>query len=188
MKEPFIAPILRSIRIKKVLSAIQKTKNVKILDIGCGWNAKFLIDISPFIDNGVGIDFKAPNIQTEKIRTIQCTIANKLPFEDSSFNIITMMAVLEHLENPSVIIKEIDRVLSVGGQLIITVPSKITKPVSEFLAFKLHILNEQEIKDHKRYYNKKDLNELFKHTHFKIIQHRYFQLGLNNFCLLKKET
>lgn len=188
MKEPFIAPILRQIRIKKILPVIIKTKNCRVLDIGCGWNAKFLLSIEPFIDKGFGIDFKAPNIQTEKIRTIQSTIADKLPFEDSSFNVVTMMAVLEHLENPFEIIQEIDRVTQIGGQLVLTVPSKISKPVSEFLAYKIHIINEQEIKDHKNYYNKKDLYDLFKHTHFKIIKHRYFQLGLNNFCVLKKEV
>lgn len=188
MKEPFIAPILRQIRIKKVLPVIQKTKNCSILDIGCGWNARFLKYIEPYINKGVGIDFKAPNIQTEKIRTIRTTIMNKLPFEDSSFNVITMMAVLEHLENPLEIIQEIDRVAQIGGQLVLTVPSKISKPVLEFLAYKIHIINEQEIKDHKHYYNKKDLYDLFKYTHFKIIKHYYFQLGLNNFCLLKKET
>ena len=71
---------------------------------------------------------------------------------------------------------------------MITVPSKISKPVSEFLAFKMHIINEIEIKDHKHYYNKKDLYDLFKHTNLKIIKHHYYQLGLNNFCLLKKEV
>ena len=75
-----------------------------------------------------------------------------------------------------------------GGGLVITVPSRISKPVSEFLAFKMHIINEQEIKDHKKYYNKKDLYDLFKHSNLKIIQHYYYQLGLNNFCLLKKEA
>ena len=70
MKEPFIAPILRQIRIRKVLPVIQKVNNCRVLDIGCGWNAKFLSIIEPYIDKGVGIDFKAPNMQTEKIKTI----------------------------------------------------------------------------------------------------------------------
>ena len=54
-------------------------------------------------------------MQTEKIKTIQTTIMDKLPFEDYSFNVVTMMAVLKHLQNPLIIIKEIDRVLEVGG-------------------------------------------------------------------------
>lgn len=87
------------------------------MDIGCGWNAKFLSIIEPYIDKGVGIDFKVPNMQTEKIKTIQTTLMDKLPFEDSSFNVVTMMAVLEHLQNPLIIIKEIDRVLEGGGKI-----------------------------------------------------------------------
>lgn len=69
MKEALLEPLLRTMRLNKVLPTIKEFDNPRVLDIGCGWEAKLLKEISPYIAQGVGIDFKAPNIQTDKIRT-----------------------------------------------------------------------------------------------------------------------
>ena len=69
-----------------------------------------------------------------------------------------MLAVLEHLDHPIEIVKEIERILKPKGKLILTVPSRNSKPVLEFLAYKL-----------------------------KIQKHRYFQFYMNNFCIASKE-
>jgi ubiquinone/menaquinone biosynthesis C-methylase UbiE len=49
---------------------------------------------------------------------------NKIPypFPDNSFSLITANHVLEHLENPFKIMKELHRILKSGGNLIIRVP------------------------------------------------------------------
>lgn len=185
MKEPILEPFLRKMRIKKVLPVIKSIKNPVLLDIGCGWEAKFLKSIEPYISKGIGIDFKAPVLEGKKIKTLKMVIADRLPFDDSIFNIITMLAVLEHISEPYLLAKEISRICCWGGLLILTVPSKIAKPVLEFLSY-LNIVNPKEIKDHKKYYNKKEIEELFAPYGFEIECHRYFQFGMNNFCILKK--
>lgn len=158
-----------------------------LLDIGCGWEARLLQDIEPYISYGYGIDFKAPIIETEKIKTFEYTMQDKLPFENNSIDIVTMLAVLEHLTDPLAICKEISRILKRDGLLVITVPSKASKPVLEFLAYKLKIVSESEIRDHKEYFDKKSLFELFyKIENMQIMNHKYFQLGMNNFCVVKK--
>jgi len=120
-----------------------------LLDVGCGWEARFLKAVEPYIASGVGIDFKAPDLETAKLKTISATLNDKLPFEDNSFNVVSLMAVLEHLEKPLDILKEIHRVLkkdgSVNGILVGTVPSKAAKPVLEFLSYKLGIVNEARL-------------------------------------------
>ncbi len=45
---------------------------------------------------------------------------NKLPFEDGSFNLITLVNVLHHLEHPGAMLPEISRVLDERGKLIIS--------------------------------------------------------------------
>lgn len=170
------------------MPVIVNIKKPILLDIGCGWEAKFLQSIEPYVEEAIGIDFKAPNLNTKKIKTIKQIITDKLPFDDSRFNIVTMLAVLEHIEQPLLIVKEINRVLSWGGYVIITVPSRISKPILEFLSYRLNIVNPEEIRDHKKYYNKKDIEELFAPYGFKIVRHEYFELGMNNFCILKKES
>lgn len=186
MNEPILEPLLRKLRIRRVLPYIREHRDCRLLDIGCGWDARFLKAIEPYIGSGVGVDFKAPEIAAGKLRTERLTLQDHLPYAEASFDLVTMLAVLEHLEQPEAILREIHRVLRPGGQLVLTVPSKAAKPVLEFLAFRLGIVSRDEIADHKVYYNRKSLKELFNLTGFSLRRHRYFQLGMNNFCVAER--
>ncbi|STQ86801.1 class I SAM-dependent methyltransferase [Helicobacter muridarum] len=156
----------------------------------------------------MGVDFKAPSIQTDKIHTFSYFFESKedkafgdaeydkdskitknchLPFENESFEVVTLLAVLEHLNYPLDMLREIARVLKPNGILLLTVPSHLAKPVLEFLAYRLKIVSEAEIRDHKRYYNKKDLCSLISQTpSLALHKHNYFQLGMNNFAIIHK--
>jgi hypothetical protein len=60
--------------------------------------------------------------------------------------------------------------------------------VLEFLSFKLGIVNRAEIEDHKKYYDLEELKELIQQIDsLKIVQHRHFQFGMNNFCVIQKQ-
>lgn len=217
MKEALLESTLRKMRLNRVLPTIQSFKNPNVLDIGCGWKAKLLQEIEPYITKGVGIDFKAPTINTDKIQTFayyfeskdsqsidfngegdntfsQVAIQNPtqdskchLPFENESFEVVTMLAVLEHLNYPLEMLKQIARVLKPNGVLLLTVPSHLAKPVLEFLAYKLKIVSQAEIRDHKAYYNKQDLQNLIAQIpNLHITTHKYFQFGMNNFAIIHK--
>ena len=186
MKEPILEKFLRKYRIRMVKPTIEKYNNCKLLDIGCGWEAKLLKSIENYINYGVGIDFKPPKLKTKKLETIESVLEKELTFENESFDVVTMLAVLKHLSYPEDILKEIHRVLKKDGRLIITVPSKIAKPILEFLSYKMHIIDRLEIEDHKKYYNKKDIFEAAEIFNFIVEKHKYFQLGCNNFAILKK--
>jgi 2-polyprenyl-3-methyl-5-hydroxy-6-metoxy-1,4-benzoquinol methylase len=188
VKEAILEPLLRRMRIRQVLPTIKKYSNCRLLDIGCGWEARLLKTVEPYIESGVGIDFKAGEIHTPKITTRRVTFDNSLPFTDGSFDVVTMLAVLEHLAEPIAIAQEIERILIPGGRLIVTVPSRAAKPVLEFLSYRLKIVSEAEIRDHKAYYNYVDLAALFEKTRLHIEQHRYFQFGMNNLCILRKQS
>ena len=187
MKETILDVFIRKYRINTVKPTILKYSDCKLLDIGCGWEARFLKSIENYISYGIGIDFKAPELKTDKLETVKLTLENKLPFEDSTFDIVTMLAVLEHLSYANEILKEINRVLKKDGRLIITVPSKIAKPILEFMAYNLKIIDRLEIEDHKKYYNKKDILESAELSNFIVEKHKYFQFGCNNFAILKKK-
>ena len=175
-------------RINKVLPIIKKYPNSKLLDIGCGFNYKLLLEVEPYLSGGYGIDFKVPKLKNGKIKTKQIKLNDNLPFNESTFDFVTMLAVLEHLNQPIEIVKEIERILKPKGKLILTVPSRNPKPVLELLAYKSKIVNEEEINDHKKYYNYKDLVKLFEGTDkLKIQEHKYFQFYMNDFCVVKKE-
>jgi len=48
----------------------------------------------------------------------------RLPFDDKKFDVIIMNEVIEHIPKPEKALREIDRVLKTGGELIITTPNK----------------------------------------------------------------
>ncbi len=186
MKEPFLEPILRKLRIRKVLPTIRRYSECHLLDVGCGWDYRLLKTIAPFVKTGVGIDYKVPESENGKIKTIKMVMADTLPFNAESFDVITLLAVLEHLSDPQGMIKEIARILKKNGRLVVTVPSKAAQPVLEFLSYRLKIINADEIKDHKKYYNRDELKKMFSQTGMIMERHRYFQMGMNNFCIVKK--
>jgi 2-polyprenyl-3-methyl-5-hydroxy-6-metoxy-1,4-benzoquinol methylase len=187
MKEPILEPLLRQMRLKQVLPYLRQYPNCRLLDIGCGWEAKLLTAVEACIHSGIGVDFKAPAIKTEKLETLSLTLQDELPFKDSSFDFITMLAVMEHLENDEAVLKECARLLRPGGGLLITVPSWYAKPVLEFLSYKLNLINPDEIRDHKRYYNKQDLVVLLGSVEqLQLETHMYFQWRFNNLVFVKK--
>lgn len=68
MKEPWLEPILRWMRIKRVLNYIPRTSIV--LDVGCGQSAAFLKAISHRIKQGFGVDMKAKACQVSNIKIL----------------------------------------------------------------------------------------------------------------------
>lgn len=187
MQEPYLEPLLRWMRLRRVMHHIPNDSI--LLDVGCGRAAAFLKAISPYIRQGIGVDFKVENTRFNNIETTQLRLENYLPFEDSSFNVVTMLAVLEHIDDDQQILKEIHRVLVPGGKLIVTVPSIWAKPVLEFLAYNLKIVSEDEVRDHKRYYTCQKLEQTFTQVPgFEEFHHNYFQLGMNNFCTVVKSS
>lgn len=181
----FLEPILRWMRIRKIRRFIKKS--FEILDIGCGAKGAFLKSLSSHIKKGVGIDKDALNSTEGNISLYAGDVdGQKLPFADNSFDCVTMMAVLEHLNSRQETLNEICRVLKPGGILLMTVPTWANKPVLEFLAYKLKIVSSEGVRDHKTYFWKKDLVPLLEKAGFKNIKHKYFQIIFNNFVHARK--
>lgn len=91
-----------------------------LLDIGCG--AGLLSN--PIAQRGLevtGIDLSEASLEiakkydgTKKVRYLKAS-AEKLPFEDESFDCVTALDLLEHVENPESVICEAGRVLKKNG-------------------------------------------------------------------------
>jgi 2-polyprenyl-6-hydroxyphenyl methylase / 3-demethylubiquinone-9 3-methyltransferase len=98
-------------------------KSTQILDVGCG--AGFLSNELARSDLQVtAIDISDESIKvatkhdfTGSVR-YQVADAYHLPFADCSFDIVTAMDFLEHVERPGDVIREVSRVLRPGGLFI----------------------------------------------------------------------
>lgn len=169
-------------RCRKFNKYISKDNNMIVLDFGCGENALFLKSIQNKIKKGYGVDKK---YKLKDYKNIE--IVNDIKkISDNSMDLITMIAVLEHLDKPLSVISNLYDVLKPGGKIVITTPTPVSKPLLEFLAYKLKIINKEEIEDHKCYYSKDMIMILFEITGFKNVEYKTFQFGFNSFLEAEK--
>jgi ubiquinone/menaquinone biosynthesis C-methylase UbiE len=81
-------------------------------------------DLYPEIFRLDGVDIQQGNLDAE------------LPFSDRSFDYVTCLEGLEHIENPQQAMREFARVLKPGGHLIVSVPNILN--IEERLKWLLH--------------------------------------------------
>lgn len=184
MKEALLEPVARKVRFNKILKHI--TPNSIVVDIGCGHTPHLLNRLESYINKGVGIDPLIKNQQKGKIKLTSCFLSDKIPLKSNYADFVTLSAVLEHLDNPSGVLKEAHRILKNDGVILITTPTPIAKPIAEFLAFRLGLISTREIAEHKRYFWRKELLDLFTIAGFKKVKHQYFWFYWNNFVIAKK--
>jgi len=182
MPEPLLEPIFRKLRVGRIISRIPD--NVELCDVGCGSTGELLNSIRDRLKKGYGFDRLVNNVNDSIITLKRLNLETEpIPLEDSSVNVVTAMAVLEHLEHPLYVLKQAYRILRPQGFLLLTTPAKIAKPVLEFLAFRLHIISKREIDEHKHYFNKGELKEILMEAGFSgdKLSISTFQFGFNNY-------
>ena len=112
----------------------------RVLDVGCG--AGFLSNELALAQLQVtGVDLSEESLivarkydSTKKVKYLSAD-AYQLPFENASFDVITAMDFLEHVERPHDVIKEFSRVLKPNGIFIFHTFNR--NPVAYFVIIKL---------------------------------------------------
>ncbi|MBC7742593.1 MAG: 3-demethylubiquinone-9 3-O-methyltransferase [Bdellovibrionaceae bacterium] len=128
-----------------ILDQIQKNKctlSVKthVLDVGCGGG---------FLSNALaeaglrvtGVDLSEESLHVAHKHDLTQTVtyqkadAYHLPFPDQTFEVVTAMDFLEHVEDPAEVIKEFSRVLKPGGLFIFHTFNR--NPIAHLVVIKL---------------------------------------------------
>jgi len=86
----------------------------RVIDVGCGIG--FVSGLYPNFDI-VGIDISDGMLERNPHKWIKAS-AEKIPFPDNSFDFVVCRSLLHHLEDPSVGMKEMARVLKPGGRWV----------------------------------------------------------------------
>lgn len=126
-KSNFAIRWVEYLRIKAILNAIRNQLRGKILEVGCG--AGHVLAKIPRADR-VGIDLSNHMVQRAQARlkgkniSILQANADHLPFQEKSFDGIICTEVLEHVENPEVILKEISRVAKAKASIALSIPNE----------------------------------------------------------------
>jgi SAM-dependent methyltransferase len=95
------------------------------------------------------------------------------------FDCVTMLAVIEHLEDPTDILRYIWRVMTPAGLLIVTTPKRAAEGL-----IRLYVPKIQE--EHERYFDRESIARLLA-PGFDLVGSHTFILGLNQaFCFERK--
>jgi len=155
----------------------------RILDIGCHQGELF-DKLGEGIGKSVGIDPRTHAKKATQYEIIQCSFSDQLPFAEASFDAITLLAVIEHIQNTEQLIKECKRVLTSTGSVIITVPAPIVDHIVEWLV-RLHLSDGTSLEEHHGF-DPTCLPALFKEQGFDLEHWTRFQLGLNNLMVFRR--
>ena len=179
-----IIAIFRSKEIHKNINL----KGKKILDFGCGSNFNELknryheCSHITLVDK-IGNEFIENNFKFINFDGDLKKLDESIP--DKFFDHIFLLAVIEHLDKPEIILNILKRKLTNDGYIFLTAPGKKSKWILEFMAFRLKIINAELVREHKRYYDLDEYKELSTLTNMRILKFYFFELGLNTVCLLK---
>ena len=178
---------MRAAQVRKYLPRTVET----VADFGCGRSAPLLhtLLVKGIARKATGVDLDPDFSTATNLLTFFKTDLNKpLPLRDCSFDAALSLATLEHLDEPDLHLHEIHRILKPDGILLLTTPSPRGKPVLEFLAFRLKVIDRREIEDHRQYFNSPMLESALQRAGFmrSAINARTFQFGMNNIVVAFK--
>jgi len=106
---------------------IEKFEPKSILDIGCA-KGHFVYAFRELGVEAYGVDIseyaisQSPEIVRAALFSNVDVDFQKLPFQDEAFDMVTAMALMEHLQNHNHLIREMKRVLQPGGIVFIRTP------------------------------------------------------------------
>ena len=109
--------------IERICSTI-KSANPRILDVGCGTGAN--LKMLGKYRNAEGVDVSQQAVEFCHDRGLECVklgAIEHLPYDNESFDIVTALDVIEHLDDDVAGLREIRRVLRPGGYVLVFVPA-----------------------------------------------------------------
>lgn len=135
----------------KIIRSWNPAQDAPILDVGSssGTNLRMLKDMG--FTNYSGLDMSDESIRYCREKGLGTVIKGdicKLPHGKDQFSLILATDIIEHVENDSLAIRELYRVLKPGGHILITVP-----------AFMSLWGLQDDVSHHKRRYRKRELKE-----------------------------
>jgi SAM-dependent methyltransferase len=135
----------------------------QILDVGCGTGTMLAYLASYGKAQGVDVDEEAVGYCHERgLLDVRLGAAETLPFEDGSFDLVTALDVIEHLDDDAAALREMRRVLRPGGRILVTVP-----------AHRFMWGDQDEVNMHKRRYVATELRDRLTANGFDVLRLSY---------------
>jgi SAM-dependent methyltransferase len=118
---------IQGLKLRYALEDLQSVRSGLVIDVGCGGGnmAKAIKRERPELDvAGVDVSKSAIEWAGREPGGVDFRLAEPqgLPYESERASVVTMFDVLEHVDDPSVALREIARVLKPGGLFYLAVP------------------------------------------------------------------
>jgi SAM-dependent methyltransferase len=140
----------------------------RVLDVGCGTGTMLQYLASYGKAQGIDADQEAVRFCRRRgVHQVRQVSSIPLPFPAAAFDLITMLDVLEHIDDDRGMLRELHRVLSPAGMLLLSVP-----------AYRFLWGPQDEISGHKRRYTAPEVRERLTGAGFSIRRLTYFNTFL----------
>jgi SAM-dependent methyltransferase len=135
---------------------------LSILDVGCGTGAN--LEMLKQFGEAEGVDVSDDALEFCRLKGLKVHkgLAESLPFADESFDLVTALDVVEHLDDDIAGLKEMNRVLKTNGKTLIFVP-----------AFMWLWGVQDDISNHRIRYTREQITERLNAAGFKIERATY---------------
>lgn len=136
----------------------------RILDVGCG-TGTMLAELRRFGDvHGVDTEPAAVEFCHRQGETqVELASGGEIPHPDASFDLVTLLDVIEHVDDDQTLLAEARRLLAPGGSILITVP-----------AYTWMWGEQDEIAHHRRRYTRPQLIDSLQRAGFRASRASYF--------------
>ena len=158
----------------------------RLCDAGCGVDALFLRYLEGRCRYSVGLDYQDIDVAVTKADFIKADILDGFPLVSESFDCVTMLAVIEHIEDPARLLEESYRILVPGGCLIMTWPGAGVDCVLSLLTAIGMVSPLAETHNHRPRKPSAYWRNRLQDIGFVDIRHRTFEAGLNNIIVARK--
>jgi SAM-dependent methyltransferase len=174
---------------RRLLKVLGRPDHKTLVDIGCGYDARFGVGLLPRLERLVAVDVSLNSdlVAHPKVTAIVGSLPDALAeLDDHCADLVVLNSVLEHLDHPTETLSEIRRIVRAsGGIVFVNVPTWLGKVALETSAFRLKLSPALEIDDHRRYYSARQLWQSLRDAGFmpsemKVRRHKF---GLNVYAV-----
>jgi SAM-dependent methyltransferase len=144
-----------------------KEERTRILDVGCGTGAN--LELLAQYGDAEGVDISADALafcRARGLEKVRLGAAETLPYEDGSFDLVTALDVVEHLDDDVAGLREMRRVLRPGGRALLFVP-----------AFMFLWGVQDDVSHHRRRYTLKNLGRAVRDAGFEVERATYANIS-----------
>jgi SAM-dependent methyltransferase len=154
----------RRIVLARAIADLLLPRPARILDAGCG-SGRNMVELAR-LGTVTGVELSTTSVSLARGRNVGDVIEGsvaEMPFDADSFELAVSLDVIEHLSDDLDALRELRRVVSPGGSLLVTVP-----------AYQWLWSGHDEINHHHRRYTRRSLQRVAEQAGWKQTRTTYF--------------